>query len=179
MTSSWLITNPVNLLWVVLCTVVLYAVVILAARLSGVRSFAQMSAFDILVTIALGSMIATVVISKNPPLLQGIVAVATMYSLQLIVSHLRSRFRSAERVSDNRPILLMGPGGEIKDANLRVARVTVEDLRTHLRQANVSDPGQVRAVVMEGTGRINVLHGDHHDAGEQAWVLEGVRDYTR
>lgn len=179
MISNWLISNPFNLLWVVLCTVVLYAVIILAARLSGVRSFAQMSAFDIAVTIALGSMIATVVISKNPPLLQGVVALATMYSMQLIVSQLRSRFYWAERVADNRPILLMGPGGEIKAANLRVARVTVDDLRSHLRQANVSDCTQVRAMVMEGTGSINVLHGDHHDADKHAWILEGVRDYTR
>lgn len=178
MNNSWLLSNPVNLIWVVVCTVIVYAAVVLSARLSGVRSFAQMSAFDILVTIALGSMIATVVLSKNPPVLQGILGIATLYALQLIISQLRSRFRVAEVLADNRPILLMGPGGEIKDANLRVARVTKDDLRSHLRQANVSDPSQVWAMVMEGTGKINVLHGAQHYSDDAAWILEGVRDYT-
>lgn len=179
MFNDWFISNPSNLIWVVLCTVALYLVVIALARLSGVRSFAEMSTFDIVVTIALGSMIASVVVSKNPPLLQGVVAVATLYSLQLFVSQLRSRFSSVEAIADNRPILLMGPGGEIKPANLRVARVTEDDLRTHLRRANVSDRRRIRAVVMEGTGNINVLHGDQHDLDAHPWILEGVRDYSR
>lgn len=179
MLNDWLVSHPSNLVWVVLCTVVLYLVVVALARWSGVRSFAEMSTFDIVVTIALGSMIASVVVSKNPPLLQGLVAVATLYVLQLLVSRLRSRCSAFEAATDNRPILLMGPGGEIKHANLRVARVTEDDLRAHMRRANVSDARQVHAMIMEGTGNINVLHGEHHELGDEPWILHGVRDYTR
>ncbi|WP_423822572.1 YetF domain-containing protein [Salinisphaera sp. SPP-AMP-43] len=177
--KDWFISNPSNLVWVALCTFILYLVVVAVARLSGVRSFAEMSTFDIVVTIALGSMVASVVVTKKPPLLQGVVAVLTLYALQLVVSHLRSRYCHIEAVADNRPILLMGPGGEIKHANLRVARVTEDDLRSHMRKANVSDPRQVQAMVMEGTGNINVLHGEGHDLSDQPWILDGVRDYTR
>ncbi|MGB7757298.1 MAG: YetF domain-containing protein [Salinisphaera sp.] len=179
MFNDWFISHPANLVWVALCTIALYAVIVLAARLSGVRSFAEMSTFDIAVTVALGSLVASVVVSKNPPLLQGVVAVATLYALQLVVSQLRSRFSAVEAMADNRPILLMGPGGEIKHANLRVARVTEDDLRAHMRRANISDPTRVRAMVMEGTGNINVLHGEHHDPSHAPWILQGVRDYTR
>lgn len=177
MMSDWLFSGAMPLLWVAFCTVALYALIIVFARWSGVRSFAEMSTFDIAVTIALGSLMASVVVSKNPPLAQGAVAVATLYILQLGVSRLRSRYRAVEAVADNAPILLMGPGGEIKHENLRVARVTEDDLRCHLRRVNVSDVRHVRAMVMEGTGNINVLHGDHHDASDSAWILQGVRDY--
>lgn len=179
MFSDWFGADGVHLAGVVLSTVGLYLAIIVMARLSGVRSFAQMSAFDIAVTIALGSLLASVVVSKDPPLLQGGVAVVTLYALQLGVSHVRSRTRAGERLTDNRPILLMGRGGDIKHANLRVARVTEDDLRSHLRRVNVSDTRQVVAMVMEGTGNINVLHGDHHDLSERAWILQGVRDYTK
>ena len=98
--------------------------------------------------------------------------------LQLAVSHLRARRRAAERAVDNRPILLMGEGGVLRHRNLRVARVTEDDLRTHLRAANVSDPADVRAVVMEGTGTIHVLHGAHPALTEERpWILDNVRDY--
>ncbi|MES1928366.1 hypothetical protein SADO_03885 [Salinisphaera dokdonensis CL-ES53] len=177
MMSDWLFSGAMPLLWVGFCTVALYALIIVFARWSGVRSFAEMSTFDIAVTIALGSLMASVVVSKNPPLAQGAVAVATLYALQLGVSRLRCRYRTVEAMADNAPILLMGPGGEIKHENLRVARVTEDDLRCHLRRVNVSDPRQVHAMIMEGTGNINVLHGDHHDRSDNPWIMQGVRDY--
>ncbi|RJS92843.1 DUF421 domain-containing protein [Salinisphaera sp. Q1T1-3] len=175
--SEWFLAGPQALLWIVVSTIGMYILIILCARFSGVRSFAEMSTFDIVVSVAIGSMVASVVVSKNPPLLQGAAAVITLYALQLAISHVRSIRRTAEKVIDNRPILLMGEGGMIRHGGLRVARVTEDDLRTHLRAANVSDPRAVRAVIMEGTGTINVLHGEHHALTDGAWILHGVRDY--
>lgn len=160
----------------------MYLTLILFARFSGVRSFAEMSTFDIAVTIALGSLLATVVAAKNPPLFQGMFAMIMLYLLQLIVSRLRKRCRSVSRLTDNAPVLLMGPGGEMKPANMHVARITEDDLRTHLRKANVVDRRDIQAVVMEGTGTINVLSSaDGRDVTSQPnnWILEDVRDYTK
>ena len=167
------------LLWVVLGTLGMYGTTLVLARWSGVRSFAQMSTFDIAVTIAVGSMIATTVASKDPPLLQGMVALATLYGLQLLVSRLRGRFSGIAKATDNTPILLMGPGGIVKEENMRVARVTEDDLRTHLRKANVHDRRAIRAVVIEGTGNINVLHGSSDDTAVDEWILQDVRDHAQ
>lgn len=177
MESDWFTASGGALLAVVLGTIGLYLVILTLARWSGVRSFAQMSTFDIAVTIAIGSLMASTIVAEDPPLVQGAVALFTLYALQLITSRLRARSRAVERTTDNRPILLMGPGGTIKWRNLQAARVTESDLRTHLRQANVCDPTTVQAVVMEGTGRINVLHGEGGRLEPSAWILEGVRDY--
>lgn len=177
MTTDWFTATPGMLVGVAVKTGILYFIIIVATRICGVRSFAQLSTFDIAVTIALGSLIANIIVQKDPPLLQGVVALVCLYGLQLSISHLRNYLRCFERFTDNRPILLMGRGGEIKHANLRVARVTVDDLRGHLRQANVSDLSTVHAMVMEGTGAIHVLHGPH-DLGSNSWVLENIRDYS-
>ncbi|MFC4352019.1 DUF421 domain-containing protein [Fodinicurvata halophila] len=165
------------ILWIVLGTLGMYLTILGFARWSGVRSFAEMSTFDIAVTIALGSLVATTIVAKTPPLLQGMTAVATLFAIQLVVSRLRSRFAVFKTSTDNAPILLMGPGGTLKPSNMRIARVTEDDLRTHLRKANVVDPSLVQAVVMEGTGTINVLHSHAGDMPEDGWILQGVRDY--
>lgn len=177
MTTDWFIAAPGTLAGVAIKTVILYFIIIVATRISGVRSFAQLSTFDIAVTIALGSLIASIIVQQDPPLLQGVVAIVCLYGLQLGISRLRNYLRCFEKLTDNRPILLMGPGGEIKHANLKVARVTVDDLRGHLRQANVSDLSTVHAMVMEGTGAIHVLHGQH-DLTNNDWVLQNIRDYS-
>lgn len=165
------------IIWIILCALGMYLTLLGFARWSGVRSFAQMSTFDIAVTIAYGSLIATTIAAKDPPLLQGMTGLATLFGIQLAVSRLRSRFPQFKASTDNAPILLMGPGGTKKPVNMRIARVTEDDLRTHLRQANVIDPGAVQAVVMEGTGAINVLHSHAEDLPDDGWILRGVRDY--
>ena len=162
---------------IVATALAMYATVLLFARLAGVRSFAEMSNFDIAITIAIGSTVATTVVADDPPLLRGMVALASLYAIQLAVSKLRHRLRPVERTVDNRPILLMRAGGEMLEANMRVARVTADDLRSVLRKANVLDPADVHAVVMEGTGEVHVLHGTDGRADVHPWLLEGVRDY--
>lgn len=175
---EWFVPSSLSpIIWIVIGTLGMYLTILGFARWSGVRSFAQMSTFDIAVTIALGSLVATTIASKTPPLLHGMTAVATLFGIQLVVSRLRSRFPVFKASTDNAPILLMGPGGTLKPVNMRIARVTEDDLRTHLRKANVIDPTSVQAVVMEGTGAINVLHSHAGGLPGDGWILHGVRDY--
>lgn len=164
-------------LWVVASTIGMYTTIFGYARWSGVRSFAEMSTYDIAVTIAIGSLLATTVATKDPPLLQGMVALTTLFAIQLCISRLRSHYSGVRRATDNTPILLMGPGGTMKRRSMAVARVTEQDLRTHLRGANVLDPSRIDAVVIEGTGEIHVLSGHGGQLPQGSWVLEDVRDY--
>ncbi len=178
MATDWFIDSPASLVFVMLCTAGMYLTVLALARWSGVRSFAQMSTFDVAVTIAIGSLLASSILSTEPPLLQGMVAAASLYGLQLLVSRLRFASERWRRTVDNGPILLMGRGGKMLHENMRVARITEDDLRCQLRKANVIDPARVEAVVMEGTGNVHVLHG--HDAPPEpdSWILQNVRDYS-
>lgn len=178
MLQEWFTSTPAPMIGVVLSSAGMYVTILVLARWSGVRSFAQMSAFDVAVTIAIGSLLATSVVSNNPPLLHGITAAATLYGLQLVVSRLRRRNETTRRILDNEPILLMGPGGQLLHENMQVARVTEDDLRCQLRKANVIDPTEVQAVIMEGTGTVHVLRGHGHPPDANAWILRNVRDYS-
>lgn len=178
MATDWLVDTPASLLFVALCTAGMYFTVLGLARWSGVRSFAQMSTFDVAVTIAIGSLLASSILSREPPLLQGVVAAASLYGLQLLVSRLRCTSDRWRRTVDNGPILVMGPGGEMLPENMRVARITEDDLRCQLRKANIIDPARVEAVVMEGTGTVHVLHGHDDPPTPDAWILQNVRDYS-
>lgn len=178
MWAEWFLASPRSLLAVLASTAAMYAAVLIFARSAGVRSFAEMSAFDVAVTVAIGSTMATTIAAKTPALLQGVLALLALYSLQLGVSRWRSRSTAAETAVDNTPILLMSHGGRMLPENMRVARVTEDDLRCQLRNANVIDYRNVQAVIMEGTGRINVLHSHREATTDDAWVLQNVRDYS-
>lgn len=133
-----------------------------------------MSSFDFAITVAIGSLLATVLLSEDPPLLQGGMGIAVLFGIQFLVSFLRTRSTSFARLVDNEPLLLMA-GPEVLHENLATARVTVNDLRAKLRAANVIHPEQVRAVVMESTGDLSVLHADPDGPDLDLELVKNVR----
>ena len=63
-----------------------YAALVGLLRLSGKRTLSKMNAFDLVVTVALGSTLATVLLSKDVALLEGVLAFAVLIGLQFLVT---------------------------------------------------------------------------------------------
>jgi uncharacterized membrane protein YcaP (DUF421 family) len=154
---SWITTSPIVVSTIVFKAILIYVALIFFTRLSGLRSFSKMASFDFVITVSMGTILGSTVLTEDPALLQAIVGLATLYAIQYAVSWARRHSQRVGRTVDNQPLLLMA-GSEILTDNLTRARVTHEDLYAKLREANVLDLSQVRAVVFESTGEISVLH---------------------
>lgn len=160
-----------QLLAVFLAAFVVYMSTILLTRISGKRSFSKMSSFDFAMTVAVGALIGTTILSPSVSLVQGIVGLSSLYLLQYVVGYFR-RYSTFDFLITNRPIVLM-KGRKVLDENLRKAHVTKKDLQAVLRQANVTNRDQVLAVIFETSGDVSVLHSDKENEIEQ-WLLEGI-----
>jgi len=174
MVIEWFAASGRALVLVLASTVGIYAALVGLTRIAGLRSFSKMSSFDFAITVAVGSLIATVLVAQDPPLLQGVVALASLYAVQMALAILRYRTGWVPSLVDNEPLLLM-EGTEVLDDNLRRASVTAGDLRAKLREANVVSLDQVEAVVMETTGDISVLHAPPEGPSLDSQLLAGVR----
>lgn len=172
MPDKWFETTPETLLAICLSSAGIYLAVIVFTRLFGKRSFSKMSSFDFAMTVAVGSIIATTILSASVSLLEGVVGLAATYVLQMSAAFLR-RFDVMKSAIDNSPLLLMD-GETILEDNLRKAKVSKGDLRSKLREANVIHRSQVKAVVFETTGDVSVLHtGDEKSLDD--WLMEDVQ----
>ncbi len=149
--------SPNHLLVVLLCVVLTYAGILLYTRVVGLRSFSKMSAADFAMTVAVGSLFASTISSPDPTLLVGLYALALLFAGQWVVARLRRTSKRFSNLVDNKPLLLMR-GPEIIDEHLAKANVTRSDIYAKLREANVLQFEQVRAVIFETTGDISVLH---------------------
>lgn len=137
--------------------------IILLVRIVGLRSFSKMTNFDFVMTVAMGSLLAGASQSQQlTGFLQALAAMASLFAAQYCVSRLRQWSRRLDTLVQNTPTLLMKDGVILHDA-LRRTRVAEEDLIAKLREANALEISSVRAVVLETTGNISVLHGDHVD----------------
>ena len=134
--------------------------VVLLVRIVGLRSFSKMTSFDFVMTIAMGSLVGSAARSTTwTDYLQAVAAMASLFLVQWVTANLRNSSRWASRVIQNQPVLLMRDGKVLEEA-LRATRVSRDSLFEKLRGANVLDMAKVRAVVLETTGDVSVLHGD-------------------
>ena len=154
--KDWFISSFDTLLLIVVSAVLVYALIILYTRIFGLRSFSKMSSFDFAMTVAIGSLLSSSIISKSPSVMQGGVAILSLYSLQMGIALLRRKFTWFNHVIDNRPLLLMH-GSQLLHENMKKARISEDDLRAKLRESNVLHYDQVKAVVLETTGDFSVL----------------------
>lgn len=171
--NKWLQTSPQSLLNIILCAIGIYIAVIVCTRIAGKRSFSKMSSFDFAITVAIGSIVASTILSSSVSVVDGAVGLIAVYVLQMTAASLRG-FSFFEKMIDNSPLLLMD-GQEILEENLKKAKVTKADLHSKLREANVIKFSQVKAVVFEATGDISVLHAENSDMELEAELLKGVK----
>jgi uncharacterized membrane protein YcaP (DUF421 family) len=145
--------------------------IILLVRVVGLRSFSKMTNFDFVMTVAMGSLLANASQSTEWPLFfQVLAAMIGLFFVQWLAARLRKASDKLEESMENTPILLMRDGKIIEEA-MSATRVGRDDLFAKLRGANVLEISEVRAVVLETTGDVSVLHGEK--LGEI--LLEGVK----
>lgn len=134
----------------------IYVAMIVLTRVAGLRSFSKMSSTDFATTVAIGSIIATVLLKPQPSLLAGALALSTLYGIQVLITWGREHVRWVAPAVDNEPLLLMA-GPRVLEVHLKEARVTINDLNAKLRAAGIAHPDEVFAVVMETTGSVSVV----------------------
>lgn len=171
---SWISASWSSLLMVIISALGIYCALLICVRLAGLRSFAKMSSFDFATTVATGSLLAATLLTKDPPLVQGIIGLVAIFVIQYLVSWLRRHTSFMSALVDNEPLLLMA-GPDILEENLATARLTTHDLYAHLRQAGIIHPQEVLAVVMETTGDISVLQKGESDYDLDLDLLADVR----
>lgn len=151
-----------------------YVVLIAALRGSGKRTLAKLNAFDLVVTVALGSTLATILLSEDVALAEGAAAFLTLIGLQWIVAFASVRSRRVARAVRSEPQLLMR-NGEICEDALRRERVTKDELMTVIRSSNTSDPADVAAVVLESDGSFSVIP-EPKGGGRPGFARAGLQD---
>lgn len=146
-----------------------YASLIVILRVSGRRTLSKMNAFDLVVTVALGSVLATVILSKDSTLAQGSLAFALLVGMQFLVTWSSVRWRWVRRVVTGEPALLYYQGDWLPRA-LKAARVTPAEVKAAVRGQGIADMAAVTAVVIETDGSFSVVTSS---AGSRS-SLDGV-----
>lgn len=136
-----------------------YVTLIAVLRISGKRTLAKLNAFDLVVTVAVGSTLATILLNTDVSFAEGATAFALLAALQFLAATVSSRLGAGRSVLTARPTLLVSQGRLLDDA-LRRQRVSADEIRQAIRSSGQGDVSQVAAVVLETDGTLSVIAGD-------------------
>ena len=152
-----------------------YLILVTLLRIAGKRTLTKLNAFDLVVTVAFGSTLASTIMSKSTALAEGATAFAVLVILQFVITFLSVRFKAISNLVKAEPRLLLLDGQFLDDA-LLAERVTRGEVRSAARSSGAASLSQVHAIVLETDGSLSVIKVEGQTDNS---ALEGVRGWSK
>ena len=135
--------------------VLAYGALVAILRISGKRTLAKLNAFDLVVTVALGSTLSAILLQESVALLEGVVALGLLIAMQFLVAFMSVRSKGFAKAVRSEPTLLARKG-EFCDDALRSERVTREEAVSAIRSKGGRGVEDADFVILESDGTMSV-----------------------
>lgn len=147
-----------------------YVALVAVLRVSGKRTLAKLNAFDLVITVAFGSTLASISLSRDVALLEGVAAVALLAAAQFLVAMVTTRRPSVRHLVTAGPVAVLRDG-ELDEQVLERERLTAGEIRQAVRATGLGGLEHVAAVVLETDGTLSVIPRSAVGSGS---ALEGM-----
>jgi uncharacterized membrane protein YcaP (DUF421 family) len=140
----------------IIIAVLAYVVMVFFLRASGKRTLSKMNAFDFIITVALGSAMANVILNKNVVFLDGVAAFFMLIFLQYITTYFSVRSRSFNNMIKSTPSLLVYKGRMLKPV-MQKERITEDEIFAIVREKGFSSVHEPDAIILETDGSLTCI----------------------
>lgn len=145
---------PITLV-VVIRSVIAFFVLLLLVRVMGKQQVAQLTFFDYVVGITIGSIASTLSVQANENLLSTMAGLVTWATLAILMAYLSMHNARIRKLIDGGPTVVV-QNGKILEENLRRIRIPLEQLLSELRTMGVFNISEVESALFEPGGKISV-----------------------
>ena len=134
--------NPYFMLEIIARTTILFLFALLMVRLLGKRGMKQLTPFEYIIVILLGSAAGDPMFYPDVPLLHGMTVITTVVLLQRLITKATQRNAKLEKVLESEPMLLIEKG-YIKKDQIKKDSISEDEMKMQLRMLGISDIGEV------------------------------------
>ena len=150
-----------------------YLALVILLRISGKRTLTKLNVFDFVFVVALGSTLATTILSKDTTLADGLTAFAVLIGLQVALSLFCVYSHRVDVIINGEPSLLLYRGNFLGETMKR-ERVTKEEVLAALRNNGVKTYNEVDSVVLETDGTFSIVW---RPVGDDCSTLSDVKGH--
>lgn len=141
---------------IIVRSVIAFITLLLFTRILGKQQVGQLSAFEYITGITIGSIAGSLSIDLTTKPLPQFIGLAVWVFLVFSLQYLAIKIRWFSKVVDDQPIIVI-QDGKILEQNLRKTRYRYDELTAHLRDKNIFDISQVKLALLEVNGKLSVL----------------------
>ena len=146
----------------VLRVVAVYLFLLIALRLIGKRDIGQLAPFDLVILLLIPELLAQGLVREDFSLTNAFVGASTLLSLVFLTSVLVHQSRTASRLIEGEPAVLVRHGFLVPDAMNR-ERVAPDELLAEMHKAGLERMEQVKWAILETDGRIAFVPWEQSD----------------
>ena len=132
-------------------------------RLMGRRHLSQITFFDYIVGITIGSIVATIISDRTVNIWDGVISTLVWALMSMIVSYLNLKSIVLRKLTDGEPKIVI-KNGIIDDKKLEKSGYNIGDLLMQLRQKDVFDLEEVEFALLEPNGDLSVLKKSQYNS---------------
>ena len=136
-----------------------YVTLVLFLRISGKRTLAKLNAFDLVVTVALGSTLSAILLQESIALAEGATALALRIAMQFVVTFISVRSERFAKIVRSEPALLVRDGAFCRAAMKR-ERITEDEALSAVRAAGGRGVEDVASLILESDGTLSTVLRD-------------------
>lgn len=157
--------SPWYLIEIAFRTVWMFLWLLLLARLLGKRALNDLTPFDYILVIALGSAVGDPMMAPNVPIVHGMMVMTVIVFLEIVLARWTRTSKAVEKVVDSTPTLLV-KNGQILDPEMGIEAISNRELLMLLRLEGVRNVGKVERAYLEPSGQLSLFLYDNGDEVE-------------
>ena len=156
-------------------SLIMFVVIVVGLRILGKRGIKQLSVFELVVIIGLGSAAGDPMFYKDVGILPALIVFLMIISLYKLITYLIGKSKKFELLVEGKPVCL------IKDGAFSIENFKKEDLGedeffAELRMQSVSHLGQVEEAIVESSGNISIFFYPEKEVKHGLPVMPGALD---
>lgn len=136
---------------------IIYFFLLVIIRLSGKKTLAESSPFDMVVLLIIGDLVQEAIMDDDYSIMNCIVVVTTLMLLEVTISFIKQVSQKAEKLIDGVPLILIN-NGEVLKERMKKSRIREEDILESARTTHgLERIDQIKYAVLEKSGQISVI----------------------
>ena len=145
-----------EILYIIALSIGSFLAILILTKLMGYREMSQLSMFDYINSITIGSIAAEMATSLEENFMEPLVALIVYSLATIFFALLTSKSIKMRRCIEGRPLILMS-NGELYRDNLKKAKIDIGEFLTQCRVYGYFDVSKLDTVVLEGNGKMSFL----------------------
>jgi len=151
-----------DIIRIVSSAVIVYVLIIVYIRILGKRSTSELNNFDWIVTVSVGSIVASTIILKDISVTEGAIGIFILMILQFIITKFMYQSESFREVVKSTPQLLLFEGDFLEE-NMKKERILKPEVYAAIRQSGLKSVKQIYAIVLETNSKISVIPNENSE----------------